>query len=187
MGLLENLLRGRRRPRPPSVQTVVSRKIGKAIGALIIAGGAALFGLNMKGNKKANVVDQNKTAAVSDVAKTDANFQILKAISDNKEISFVEAKNVKVVKLLRADNKGARHQRWVVQFDNGTQMTAVYNIDLADKVPLSVGDVISMGGELVFGDRKGDPILHWIHADPRKKRIDGYVMLNDKKYGQLSR
>ena len=63
MGLLENLLRGRRRPRPPSVQTVVSRKIGKAIGALVIAGGAALFGLNLKGNKKSDVVEQNKTAA----------------------------------------------------------------------------------------------------------------------------
>ena len=50
---------------------------------------------------------------------------------------------------------------------------SVHNIDLAEKVPLSAGDSVDLAGELVYGDRKKDPILHFTHSDPQKKRIAG--------------
>lgn len=185
MSLLENLLRRpRRRPRPPRPETIISKQIGKAIAGLIIAGGAALFGLQQKNTSPSKKQIETPQAQVEVLAQS-PHFQIEKAIAENRQAPFVEVKSAKVIKLLRNDNKGARHQRWIIQTSNGSTVTVVHNIDLAEKVPLSAGDEIDVAGELVFGDRKKDPILHWTHADPQKKRIGGYVVHLGKKYGDL--
>lgn len=183
MGIFDTLYR--RRPRPPSPQTVISRKIGKAIAALILAGGAALFGLKTKESQKGLTLAQKSNQKI-EVSKTDTNYETLEAIKNSRPLAYTTIKNAQVVKLLRNDNKGAKHQRWIVQIENGVTITIVYNLDLAEKVPVSPGDTIEVAGELVFGDRKKDPILHWTHADPQKKRQDGYVLHNGKKYGEIS-
>lgn len=186
MGFLDSILR-RRRPRPPTLQTVISRRIGKAIAALVIGGGAALFGLKSRYNDhstKGLTVAQKQVENIK-VEKTSVNYDALNAIKNFKELPYVVIKNAKVVKLLRNDNKGARHQRWIIQIEEGVTITVVHNIDLAEKVPLSAGDEIELAGELVYGDRKKDPIIHWTHGDPQKKRAPGYILLNGKKYGDL--
>jgi hypothetical protein len=182
---LGSIFNPRRRPRPPRPQTVISRQIGKAIGALILAGGAALFGLKNTNSKSANSSRDNQPTEINQVAKDDVNYLVIKAIANNSELPFVEIKNAKVVKLLRNDNKGAKHQRWQIMINKEIILTVIYNLDLAEKVPLSVGDEIDLAGELIFGSKKHDPILHWTHADPQRKRMDGYVLLRDKKYGTL--
>lgn len=189
MGMLEDLLRGRRRPRPPRPQTVIARHIGKGIAALIIAGGAALFGLKGKNAdtvKDRGRVEQTQTVTV---AKEDPHYQAAQAIAQKKEIPYIEIKDAKVVQLLRADNRGARHQRWLIQLSSGDAVTVVHNVDLADKVPVSVGDTVTVAGELTYNENKGkyhgDPLIHWTHADPLNKRMAGYVLLNGKKYGDL--
>ena len=174
-----------RRPRPPRPQTIISRQIGKAIAALILAGGAALFGLNK--SKDASNSNQQK-ASISQqvqVANSDENFAVINAINQQKELLFAEIKNAKVVKLLRNDSKGSRHQRWIVQLSNGASIRIVHNIDLAEKVPLSAGDTEDAAGELVYNDRTKEPTLHWTHADPRKKRAAGYIKHLGKSYGEL--
>lgn len=189
MGMLEDLLRGRRRPRPPRPQTVVARHIGKGIAALIIAGGAALFGLNGKNADTVKNKGRTEQTQTVTVAKEDPHYQAAQAIAHKKEIPFIEIKDAKVVQILRADNRGARHQRWLIQLSSGDAVMVVHNIDLAEKVPLSVGDIVSVAGELTYNENKskyhGDPLIHWTHADPLKKRLDGYVFLNGKKYGDL--
>lgn len=182
MGILDPIFK--KRPRPPSYQTLISRKIGKTIAALIIAGGAALLGLKSKNTESTHglTVAQKKNASI-DTTKTDTNYDVLNAIRSSKPLTYTTIKNALVVKLLRNDNKGARHQRWIIQIENGVTITVVHNIDIAEKIPLSVGDTIEVAGELVFGDRKKDPLLHWTHEDPRGKRIAGYVILNGKRYG----
>ena len=184
MGILEDVLR-KKRPRPPSYQTLISRRIGKWVAAGIIAGGAALFGLGK--NKSESVKHHEQPAAVVSVSQNDENYSILSLIAQKKPATFAEAKNVKVVRLMRADNRGARHQRWIVQFNDGTTLRGVYNVDLSEKVPLSPGDVISMGGELAFDERTKEPLLHWLHQDPSKKHIDGYVLHDGKTYGLIPR
>lgn len=183
--ILNSLLGGqRRRPRPPRPQTIISRQIGKAIAGLIIAGGAALFGLNInnKGTAKSVVASQNQAVQISE---SDPNSALLNALNTKKELFFVEIKSAEVIKLLRNDNRGARHQRWIIQLPNSEPILAVYNIDLSEKIPLSPGDIIDLAGELKYDDKKKTPLIHWLHDDPQKKRKNGYVIHNDKKYGTV--
>lgn len=113
------------------------------------------------------------------------NSAILKAIAEKNTARYIEVSNLKIVQLLNDDNSGSRHQKWIAQLDNGQKIMGVYNIDLAEKVPLKMGDIIGMGGELVFDRNGGGPLMHWIHSDPHHSRRDGYVLLNRKKYGAL--
>lgn len=189
-GLLDQLFRQRRRPRPPQPGTVISRYIGKAIAGLVLAGVAAVFGLKDKTSHQDNLKNNQSTISSQQHVKTqvdlkDENYQLVQAIEANLELDFVQVKNAQVIKLLRADNRGARHQRWIIQLPSGHTITAVYNIDLSEKIPLEVGSTMDLAGQLVFGDKKHDPILHWIHADPQKRRRDGYVIYNGKSYGKL--
>jgi hypothetical protein len=59
-------------------------------------------------------------------------------------------------------------------------MEAVYNLDMCERVPLKVGDIISMGGQFIWTNQGA--LLHWLHFDPRQNRRDGYVELNGKVY-----
>lgn len=180
-----DLLRRRRRPRPPRPETIISRHIGKAIGALILGGAAALFNLKGTGEKTASAKIQN-SAPTSSYSQQDLseNGPLFQALQSGREVPFIQINNAKVVKLLRNDNRGAKHQRWIVQVGSES-VTVVHNIDLAEKVPISVGDTLELAGELIFGSKKGDPILHWTHDDPKNKRLGGYIIHNGKKYGAL--
>ncbi len=185
--ILNSLLNGqRRRPRPPRPQTIISRQIGKAIAGLILAGGAALFGLNQSNKDSDKIALSNQNQAVH-VSETDPNSILLNALNKQTELTFVEIKSAQVVKLLRNDNRGARHQRWLIQLTNSKPILAVYNIDLSDKIPLSPGDIIDLAGELKFDEKKKTPLIHWLHDDPQQKRKNGYVIHNGKKYGTVLR
>jgi Protein of unknown function (DUF3465) len=109
--------------------------------------------------------------------------ELLSAISAHRSIKYIEINDVVVDRLLRDDLEGSRHQKWIVKLANGQTAMAVYNIDLADRVPLRVGDHIKLGGELLFNQRDGRPLLHWLHADPRGQRRAGFVEVNGKRYG----
>lgn len=185
MGIFDPVFK--KRPRPPSYQTLISRKIGKGIAALIIAGAAGFFGFKNKDtdSTKGLTVAQKKNVAIETV-KTDTNYEVLNAIKTSKPLTYAVIKNALVVKVLRNDNKGARHQRWIVQIENGVTITIIHNIDIAEKVPLAVGDSVEVAGELIYGDRKKDPILHWTHEDPKGKRIAGYVVHNGERYGHAT-
>lgn len=110
----------------------------------------------------------------------DNDSDIVRAVVKKKALRFVEGGGMQVVRLLPDDNSGRRHQKWIVKLSNGTEMLAVYNVDMCPQVPVKVGDVVSMGGELV--QTKQGPLLHWLHHDPKNKRPDGYVYLAGKFY-----
>ncbi len=163
---LEKIFSPRRRRKAPRLQTVVSKKIGKLIAAIILAGVAALFGLNKQVSPK-----HLSTSTLS------------QALQNKRPLNFVEINDALVVKVLKNDTQGSRHQRWLMRTASGELITAIYNIDVAEEIPLKTGDTISLAGELIFGSRKKDPIIHWLHSDPEKKRPDGYIIYAGKKYG----
>lgn len=78
-----------------------------------------------------------------------------------------------VVRLLPDDNEGSRHQRFVVQLDSGATVLVAHNLDLAPRIPLSLGDTVSIHGEYEWNEKGG--VLHWTHADPRTGRSRGWV------------
>ncbi len=85
-----------------------------------------------------------------------------------------------VIKLLPDDRKGARHQKFLVRINARQTLLFAHNIDLAERLPLQVGDTVSFNGEYVYNPKGG--IVHWTHLDPQGQHIAGWIMLQGKKY-----
>ncbi|AFJ02073.1 Protein of unknown function (DUF3465) [Methylophaga frappieri] len=85
-----------------------------------------------------------------------------------------------VSKILADDNKGSRHQRFIISLPSGLTLLVAHNIDLAPRVDqLQVGDEVSLYGEYVWNDRGG--IMHWTHHDPANRHPHGWI----RHQGQL--
>ena len=115
-------------------------------------------------------------AESADVISNDAIEQAFKAKKSDVQVS---GKGV-VIKLLKADNKGSRHQKFLVRINAQQVLLFAHNVDLAPEVPLQVGDEISFHGEYVYNPKGG--IIHWTHHAPRNDHEAGWVLLNGKKY-----
>lgn len=85
-----------------------------------------------------------------------------------------------VIKLLPDDQKGARHQKFLVRINAKQTLLFAHNIDLAERLPLKVGDTVSFNGEYVYNPKGG--IVHWTHLDPKGTHIPGWILLQGKKY-----
>lgn len=107
--------------------------------------------------------------------------ELINAEENHRAVNFIEVSGVKVTELLPDDVHGSQHQKWVVELANGAAIMAVYNIDVTPRLPLKVGDVISMGGQFIYA-REGS-LLHWLHEDGRGRRPNGYVEINGVRYG----
>lgn len=109
--------------------------------------------------------------------------QLAEALGARKRVHYIEALDLVVAKILPDDSKGREHQKWIMKLADGHEVTAVYNIDTGDRIPIRLGDVVSVGGEFIWTKNGG--LLHWLHADPTERRPDGYVLHRGQKYGEL--
>ncbi len=107
--------------------------------------------------------------------------ELANACASHRGINFVEARNLRVTKVLPDDTSGNKHQRWMLQLSNGQALLAVFNIDEWKRVPLKTGDIVDVGGQFIWTDR--GCLIHWLHEDPEGHRPDGYVVLNGVTYG----
>ncbi|WP_239324738.1 DUF3465 domain-containing protein [Snodgrassella gandavensis] len=86
----------------------------------------------------------------------------------------------KVIKTLPDDNKGIRHQRFILKTDNGT-LLVVHNIDLAPRLDgLQRGDKVGFTGEYISNERGG--LIHWTHHDPAHRHADGWLLYQGRRY-----
>ena len=115
-------------------------------------------------------------AESADVISNDAIEQAFKARKSDVQVS---GKGV-VVKLLKADNKGSRHQKFLVRINAQQVLLVAHNIDLAPELPLQVGDEITFYGEYVYNPKGG--IIHWTHHAPRNDHAAGWITYKGKKY-----
>lgn len=108
---------------------------------------------------------------------------LVQAVTSQKRVDFLTAKGLVVSKLLKEDTSGSPHQKFVVKLSNGRSVTLISNLDMCEKVPVQVGDVVGAGGQFIpTGKFAG--ILHWTHKDPRHNRPDGYIQLGDHVFCQ---
>ena len=111
------------------------------------------------------------------------NTEVIDTIKKSLPLKYVYVKNAKVVKSLPDDKKSPLHQRWIMEIDNDLTITVFHNVDIAERVPLKKGDHVSVAGELEYGDKWKDPIMHWTHEDPKGLRKAGFVEFNGHIYG----
>jgi hypothetical protein len=79
-----------------------------------------------------------------------------------------------VVKILPDDNKGSRHQRFILKLATGQTVLVAHNIDVAPRIDsLAVGDVVEFKGEYVWNPKGG--VVHWTHRDPQKRHEGGWL------------
>ncbi|UNU73746.1 DUF3465 domain-containing protein [Moraxella nasovis] len=87
-----------------------------------------------------------------------------------------------VVAILKDDNRGSRHQRFIVQLSNSSQtVLVVHNVDVAHRVNgLNEGDFVALYGEYEYNDQGG--VIHWTHRDVAGRHQDGYISHNGVRY-----
>ncbi len=79
-----------------------------------------------------------------------------------------------VQRVLSDDNKGRRHQRFILILEDGFTVLVAHNIDLAPRLSdLKVGDRVEFYGEYEWTARGG--VLHWTHDDPRGRHVGGWL------------
>jgi hypothetical protein len=87
----------------------------------------------------------------------------------------------KIVRLLSDDEKGDRHQRFIIEEDSGRSLLVAHNIDLAPRVDrLFVGGRIKVFGEYEWNDLGG--LVHWTHRDPEDRIEGGWIEFRGKRY-----
>ncbi|HIE07623.1 MAG TPA: DUF3465 domain-containing protein [Desulfarculaceae bacterium] len=87
----------------------------------------------------------------------------------------------KVIRILRDDNKGIRHQKIILRLSSGKTLLIAHNIDLAPKInTLQKGDLVQFYGEYEWDSKGG--VVHWTHHDPNGRHVDGWLKHDGRKY-----
>ena len=86
-----------------------------------------------------------------------------------------------VIRLLPDDNRGARHQRFILQLSHAQTLLVAHNIDLAPRIPnLRIGDVVAFYGEYEWNSKGG--VIHWTHRDPANRHEHGWLRHKGRVY-----
>lgn len=86
----------------------------------------------------------------------------------------------RVIKLLRDDLVGSRHQKFLIKIDDDLTLLISHNIDLAPRVPITTGQVVNVSGLYEWNSRGG--VIHWTHHDPKGRKKGGWIKVKGKKY-----
>lgn len=113
-----------------------------------------------------------------DADKSDA--VITKAFSSRESNVQLSGQGV-VTKLLPDDNRGSRHQKFLLKLSSGHMLLIAHNIDLAPRINnLREGDSVQFYGEYEWNEKGG--VVHWTHRDPRGSHADGWLQHQGQKY-----
>jgi hypothetical protein len=87
----------------------------------------------------------------------------------------------RVQRLLADDNRGSRHQRFLLELPSGQTLLVAHNIDLAPRIDdLARGDRVRFYGEYEWNERGG--VIHWTHHDPRGRHVGGWLQHDGRRY-----
>ena len=86
----------------------------------------------------------------------------------------------RVIRVLKDDNEGARHQKFVLELDDGHSVLVAHNIDLARRIPAREGLSMTVRGRYEWNERGG--VIHWTHHDPDGREQGGWIEVGDVRY-----
>ena len=144
----------------------------------------AVFAYNKMQNKQpVQSQNQQKIEAVqkqNNAGKESAEAVLKQAFENEQSDIQVEGEGT-VWKTLPDDNKGTRHQRFILKLSSGQTLLVAHNIDLADKIKgLKKGDKVAFYGEYEWSEQGG--VIHWTHHDPAGRHEDGWLKHGGQVY-----
>lgn len=91
---------------------------------------------------------------------------------------FIQAE---IIKILRDDTDGSRHQKFIVELNSGQSILIAHNIDLAPRVAnITEGDEIIIYGQYEWNSNGG--VIHWTHHDPDGEHEGGWIEYQGEFY-----
>lgn len=89
--------------------------------------------------------------------------------------------NGTVIRILKDDNEGSRHQKFILKLPSGQTILIAHNIDLAPRIDsISKGDQVQFYGEYEWNKKGG--VVHWTHHDPKGHHTGGWLKHNGSTY-----
>jgi hypothetical protein len=85
-----------------------------------------------------------------------------------------------ISRVLRDDNEGARHQKFILELDDGHTVMVAHNIDLAQRIPARNNLSLLVRGRYEWNDRGG--VIHWTHHDPDGRLQGGWIEVDNVRY-----
>ena len=105
----------------------------------------------------------------------------LKLAYENQQSDVQVKGSGTVIRILKDDNKGARHQKFILKLSWGQTILIAHNIDLAPRInAMSKGDKIQFYGEYEWNNKGG--VVHWTHHDPKGFHLGGWLKHNGSTY-----
>jgi hypothetical protein len=150
--------------------TVNMNPIKKILGLILLVG-FALYGYNENARYVPNPDNNRQTTTT----------QSLQYAYDNRLSDIQVSGNGTVLRLLADDNKGSRHQKFLVKVSNAQTLLIAHNIDLAPRIDsLRKGDILEFFGEYEWNPKGG--VIHWTHHDPNGRHINGWLKHHGRTY-----
>ncbi|MDF1763272.1 MAG: DUF3465 domain-containing protein [Oleibacter sp.] len=159
----------------------MQKKTSKKLFSFLVIAIAAAIGLYEQygtNNHPDLTADNNQHSTAISTKQTDA---IIEKAFNNQQSDLQVMGQGRVVKVLRDDNEGSRHQKFLLQLNNGITLLFAHNIDLAPRVSnLREGDIISFYGEYEWSQKGG--VVHWTHHNPGGRHIDGWLERDGQRF-----
>ena len=86
----------------------------------------------------------------------------------------------RVVRVLRDDHEGARHQKFILELSDGHSVLVPHNVDLARRIPVRQGLSLTLRGRYEWNNRGG--VIHWTHHDPEGREQGGWIDVGEVRY-----
>ncbi|HKE96096.1 MAG TPA: DUF3465 domain-containing protein [Povalibacter sp.] len=140
---------------------------------IVVAGGLLLA-------QRAHWFNSPTAASVVAGSESTTDAILARAFEEQKSNLQIEGRGV-VAKILRDDNDGSRHQRFLVRLNSGQTLLIAHNVDLAPRVAdLHEGDAIAFYGEYEWNNKGG--VVHWTHRDPSGRHVAGWLEHAGQRY-----
>lgn len=137
-------------------------------------------GNNGQNNNTSGQAQVSSTAQNVQLPNQDAVIKRIRAAADDTNAKFWTTVQGRVIKNLKDDNEGSRHQKFLVEVASDITLLVAHNIDIAPRAPVTEGDKVTLHGEYAWNNRGG--VIHWTHRDPKGRREGGWIETNGKRY-----
>ena len=147
---------------------------------VIILIGAAFYQWSIAQDNSTAMAENQVKGIDYKIASNKANNTIESAYKNRRSNVQVNGNGI-VIRLLRDDNKGSRHQKFILRLSSGQTLLVAHNIDLAPRInSISNGDQVQFYGEYEWNNKGG--VVHWTHRDPNGHHIGGWLKHNGRIY-----